>query len=131
MENITDADYVHAKRVCKELEIKELGEYRDLYVQSYTLLLEDVFENVRNMCLEIYKLDPVKILSVPGLAWQAVLKKTKEKLDLLTEIDMLLKVVKGISGGIYHAIYRYAKANNKYMRDYVKKKKSSYNEYWD
>ena len=131
MENITDADYVHAKRVCKELEIKKLGEYRDLYVQSYTLLLEDVFENLRNMCLEIYKLDPVKILSVPGLAWQAVLKKTKEKLDILTDIDMLLMVVKGISGGIYHAIYRYAKANNKYMRDYVKKKKSSYNEYWD
>ena len=131
MENITDADYVHAKRVCKELEIKKLEEYRDLYVQSYTLLLEDVFENLRNMCLEIYKLDPVKILSVPGLAWQAVLKKTKEKLDLLTDLDMLLMVEKGISGGIYHAIHRYAKANNKYMRDYVKKKKSSYNEYWD
>ena len=131
MENITDADYVHAKRVCKELEIKKLGEYRDLYVQSYTLFLEDVFDNLRKMCLEIYKLNPVKFLSVPGLAWQAVLKKTKEKLDLLTDIDMLLMVEKGISGGIYHTIYRYAKANNKYMRDYVKKKKSSYNEYWD
>ena len=76
-----------------------------MYVQSDTLLLADVFENFRNMCLEIYKLDPAKFLSAPGLAWQAALKKTKVKLDLLTDIDMLLMVEKGIRGGIYHSIY--------------------------
>ena len=120
MENITDTDYTHAKTVFKDFEIKNLGEYHDLYVQSNTLLLADVFENFRNMCLEIYELDPAKFLSAPGLAWQAALKKTKVKLDLLTDIDMLLMVEKGIRGGICHSIYRYAKANNKYMKVYKK-----------
>ena len=75
MKDITDADYAHAKRVCKDFEIKNLGKYHDLYVQSDTLLLADVFENFRNMCLEIYELDPAKFLLAPGLAWQAALKK--------------------------------------------------------
>ena len=71
MEDITDADYVHAKRAFKDFEIKMLGEYDDLYVQSNTLLLADVFENFRNICQEIYELDPTKFLSAPGLTWQA------------------------------------------------------------
>ena len=90
MEDITDADYAHAKRVCKDFEIKNLGEYQDLYVQNDTLLLADVFENFRNMCINIYELD----LSAQRLAWQAALKKTKVKLDLLTDIHMLLMVEK-------------------------------------
>ena len=98
---------------------------------SDTLLLADVFENFRNMCLEIYELDPAKCLSAPGLAWQTTLKKTKVKLDLLTDIDMLLMVEKGIRGGTCHSIYRYAKANNKYMKGYDKNKESSYLQYWN
>ena len=81
MEDITDVDYAHAKRVCKDFEIKFLRKY-DLYVQSDRLLLADVFENFRNMGINIYKLDPAKFLSASGLAWQAALKKTKVKLDL-------------------------------------------------
>ena len=77
MEDIIDADYTHKKRVCKEFEIKTSGEYHDLYVQSDTLLLADVFENFRNMCINIYELGPAKFLSVSGLAWQAALKKPK------------------------------------------------------
>ena len=73
MEDITDADHVHAKRACKNFEIKTLGEYHDLYVQSKTLLLADAFENLRNICLKTYRLDSGKFLSDPGLAWQAVL----------------------------------------------------------
>ena len=69
MEGITDADYGYANRVCKDFEIKNLGEYYDLYVQSDTLLLADVFENLRIMCLKIYELDPAKLLSASGLAW--------------------------------------------------------------
>ena len=92
MEDITDANHVHAKRVCKDLEIKDLGESLDLYGQSDTLLLADVFENFRNMFLEIYELDPGKNFSAPGLALQAALKKANVKLDLLTDIDMLLIV---------------------------------------
>ena len=86
MEDITDADYMHAKRVCKDFEIKNLGEYHDLYLKSDTLLLADVFENFSKMCLNIYQLDPAKFLSAPGLAWQAALKKTRVKLDLLNQI---------------------------------------------
>ena len=73
---------------------KEKREYHDLYVQSDTLLLADVFENFKNMCLEIYEPDPEKFFSAPRLAWQATFKKTKGKLDLLTDIDMLLMVKK-------------------------------------
>ena len=102
---ITDADYAHAKNFCKDFEIKNLGEYHVMYVQGDTSLLADVFENFRNMCLEIYELDPAKFLSAPGLAWQAAFKKTKVKLDVLTDIDMLLMVEKGIRGGICHSIY--------------------------
>ena len=80
-----------------------------------------MFENVRNVCIKIYKLDPATFLSVPGLAWQAALKKIKVNLDLLTDIDMLLMVEKVIRGGICHSICQYAKANNKYMKNYDEK----------
>ena len=100
MEDIADADYADAKRVCKEFEIKGLGEYHDLYVQSDTVMLADVLENFRNMCLEIYELDSAKFLTVPRLAWQAALKKIKVKLHLLTGVDMSLMVQKGIRGRI-------------------------------
>ena len=78
MEVITDADYVHAKSICKDFEIKNLGENHDLYVQSHIVLLADVFENFKNVCLEIYELDPARFLSAPGLAWPAALKKTQD-----------------------------------------------------
>ena len=122
---------MHANRVCKDFEIKNLGEHHDLYVQSDTLLLADVFENFRNMFLEIYELDPENFFPALGLAWQAALKKIILKLDLLTDMDMLLMVEKGIRGGICHFIYRYAKANNKYIKSYDKNKESSYLQYWD
>ena len=80
MEDITDADYAHTKRVCKDFKIKNLGGHHDLYVPSDTLLLADVFENFQKMCLKIYELHPAKFLSVPGLAWQAALKKDKSKI---------------------------------------------------
>ena len=74
MEDITDVDHRHAKRVFKSLNYKNLGDYHDLYVHSDTLLLADVFENFRNMCIKVYELDPAHFLSVPGLTWQACLK---------------------------------------------------------
>ena len=102
-------------------EIKNRGEYHDLYVQSDTLLLADVFENFRDKCIEIYGLDSAHFLSAPGLTWQVCLKKTGVELELLTDIDMLLMVEEGIRGGICQAIYRYAKANNKYIDNYYEK----------
>ena len=129
LEDNTDPDYMHGERVCKDFEINDLGKYHDLRLKSDTLLLADVFKNFRKICLKIYQLDAVKLFSTPGLAWQADLKKTKVKLELLTDIDMLLIVQKGIKRGICNAIHRYAKANNKYMKDYGKIKESSYLKY--
>ena len=88
-----------------------------------------MFENFRDRCIDTYKLDPAHFLSAPGLAWQACLKKTGVKLELLTDNDMLMMVEKGIRGGKCHAIYRHAKANNKYMNN--KNAESSYLEYLD
>ena len=79
MEFITDADYTHAKRVCQDIEIKNLGEYHDFHVQSDTLLLAGILENFQNMSLEIYELDPALFTSAPGLAWKAALKKHQSK----------------------------------------------------
>ena len=104
MEDVTDVDYRHAKRVFKNHNNKNLG---DLYVKSDTLLLAAVFENFRNKCTGIYELDPTK---------------TEIKLELLANVYMLLMVEKGIRGRICHAIH--AKANKKYMKNYDKNKES-------
>ena len=88
-------------------------------------------ENFRNMCIEVYGLDPVYLFSAPGLAWQACLKKTGVKLELITDVDMLLMIETGIGGGICHFIYRHAKANNKYIKIYDKNNESSYMIYMD
>ena len=109
----------------------DIGDYHDLYVQCDTLLLADVFEKFRDTCIEIYGLDPSHFLSAPGLAWQACLKKTEVKLELITDYDMILMIEKGIRGGICQATHRYAKANNKYMKNYDKNNESSYLKYLD
>ena len=131
MKNIDDIDYRHGNNVFKRFKLKNLGEYHDLYVQSDTLLLADVFENFRNKCLEVYELDPAHFLSLPGLAWQACLKKTNVKLELLTDYDMLLMVEEGTRGGICHSIHRCTKANNKYMENCDENKESLYIQYLD
>ena len=105
MEDIADTDYMHAKRVCKDFEIKGLGEYHDLYLKNDTLLLADVFENFRKICLKIYHLNPAKFFLALGLAWSAALKNTEVKLELITDIDMLLIVEKDIGGRICDAIH--------------------------
>ena len=100
--------------VFKRFKLKNLGEYHDLNIQSDTLLLADVSENFRNMCLKVYELDAAHFLSLPGLAWQACLKESNVKLELLTDCNMLLMVEERIRGGICHSIHRHAKTNNKY-----------------
>ena len=94
-----------------------MSDYHDLYVQTDTLLLE----KFREECIEIYGLDTSYFYSAPGLAWQACLKKTEVKLELLTDIDMLLIIEKGIRGVMCQLTHRYAKANNIYMKKYDKK----------
>ena len=104
MEDISDIDYRHANNVFKGFKLESLGYYHDLYIQSDMLLLDDVFNNFRDMCTKEYELDPAHFLSLPGLAWQACLKKTNIELELLTDYDMLLMVEEGIRGGICHSI---------------------------
>ena len=94
-------------------------------------MLVDVFESFGNILLEIYELDPAKFLSAPGLAWKAALKKTKVKLELLADINILLMVEKGIRERPRHSVYQYAKANKKHIKDYNKNKESSYIQYLD
>ena len=94
MRNNTDADSSHAKRVCKDFKIKNLGKSHGLYVRIKTLWLTDVFE-----------IDRARFLFTPGLVWQETLNKIKVKLDFLTDVDILLTVEKGIRGGICHSIY--------------------------
>ena len=131
MEDITDTDYRHANKVFKKFKLKHLGEYHDLYMQSDTLLLADLFENFRNMYIKVYELDPAHFLTAPGLAWQACLKEADVKLELLTNFNMLLMVEEGIRGGMCHVVHRYAKANNKDMKNYDEKEESSYTQYLD
>ena len=120
---------MHAEKVIKELNLKNLCISHDLYVQSDTLLLADAFENFRNKCIEIYELEHAHSLSAPGLASQACLEKARVKLELLTDIDMPMIVEKGIRGGICHAIHKYPKANNKYMKNYDKDMELPYLKY--
>ena len=101
-----------------------LKRVRDM-IRTYSQFA-DVFENFRKTCLKVYELYPAHFLSAPVLAWQACLKKTSVKLELLTDYNMLLMVEEGIRGGICHAIHRFAKANNKYMNNYNKNEESLY-----
>ena len=114
-EDISDDDYEHAHRVWKEFGMETLRDYHDLYNQSDVLLLADVFENFRDVCSKNYGLDPVWYYTAPGLAWDAALKITGVNLELLSDVDMLNMVEKGIRGGISMISNRYGKANNPYM----------------
>ena len=131
LEDISDKDYNHAQKVWDVFEIRNLGEYDDLYVQTDTLLLADVFQKFRDTCIETYGLDHSHFLSASGLAWQACLKKTNINLELLTDVDMSLMIEAGIRDGVCQSVHRYAKANNKYMKNYNKNIESSYLMYLD
>ena len=130
LDDISDKDYNHAQKVFEEY-CTDIGDYHDLFVQTDTLLLADVFEKFRDKCIEIYGFDPSYFLSAPGLAWQACLKKTEVKLELLTDYHMLLMIEEGIRGGMCQSKHRYAKANNKFMKNYDKNIESSYVTYLD
>ena len=128
---INDNNYQHVLNVWKTFKMKTFKEYLELYNISDVLLLADVFENFRDVFLKNYGLDPVYYYTAPGLAWDAMLKMTKINLELLSDVDMLLMVEKGIRGGISIISNRYGEANNKYMKDYDKNKASIYLMYED
>ena len=130
--HISEEDYQHAKKVWETFEMKTMREYHDLYLKSDVLLLADVFENFRKVCRENYELDPAWYYTVPGLAYDAMLKTTEVKLDLLVDYEMAMMIEKGIRGGVSMVSTRYSKANNKYMGDqYDPQKPSKYITYLD
>ena len=130
-EDISDKDYQHAISVFNTFKCRSIRDYHDLYLKSDVLLLADVFENFRKTCLKHYNLDPAHYYTSPGLAWDACLKTTGQRLQLLHDYDMLMMFERGIRGGITHISKRYAEANNKYMKNYNHDKPSSYIQYLD
>ena len=115
MSGVSDRDYEHACWVWREFGIRNMGEYHDLYLKTDVVLLANVFESFRRVCLENYGLHPSHFCTAPGLAWKACLKKTGVKLKLSLDPDMLLMFKRGIRGGIMQSIHRWAAANNPYM----------------
>ena len=131
-EGISDDDYKHAQEVWIEFDMKTFKDYHNLYNKSDVLLLADVFENFRDVCMKNYQLDPAWYYTAPGLAWDSCLKKTGVELELLSDPDMLLMFEKGIRGGISMISNRHGKANNSYMDDeYDDKRATKYITYLD
>ena len=130
-EGISLEDCTHAQTVFTEFECQSLRDYHDLYLRSDVLLLADVFENFRDICLNYYKLDPAHFYTSPGLSWQACLRMTKIELELLTDPDMYLFIEEGLMGGISMFSNRYSKANNPYIVGYDKDQKTNYIMYLD
>ena len=129
--DISDEDYNHAQKIWKEFGMKTMKDYHDLYLELDVLLLADVFENFREVCLDNYKLDPAWYLTAPGLSWDAMLRVTGIKLELLTNSDMLMMVENGTRGGVSMISNRYSEANNKYMDSYDDARPSKYIQYLD
>ena len=132
MSGVSDQDYEHAHRTWREFGINNLGEYHNLYLKTDSMLLANVFKAFRKVCLDNYGLDPAHFYTDPGLAWKVCLKKTKIRLELLLDLDMLLMFKQGIRGGITQSVHRWAKANNPYMgSEYKSREPTRYLQYLD
>ena len=130
-QGIKDEEYAHAKQVWETTGCRNLEDYHNLYVETDTMLLADVFENFRKVCQEKYGLDPAHYYSAPGLSWDALMKKTGVELELLTDLDMHLMIERGMRGGISMVSKRYAKANNPRVEGYDPAQPTNYITYLD
>lgn len=130
-EQICEKDYKRAQEVWNLCKCATLGEYSDIYLKSDVLLLTDIFENFRILCLQHYKLDPAHYYTAPGLSWDAMLRMTEVKLELLTDVDMLHFFKKGMRGGVSMCSGRKAIANNTFLKNYDATKPTSFIMYLD
>ena len=132
MSGISESEYQHARNFWDKFKLKNIGDYHDLYLKTDVILLTNVFESFRSVCLRNYGLDPAHFYTAPGLAWKACLKKTGVNLELLKDPDMLLMFERGIRGGITQSVHRWAIANNPYMGyEYDPSKPTEYLQYLD
>ena len=132
MSGVSEKDHQHACKVWNEFGLKNMGDYHDLYLKTDVILLANVFESFRKVCLDNYGLDPAHFYTAPGLAWKACLKKTGVNLELLKDPDMLLMFECGIRGGITQSVHKWANANNPYMGcEYDPLRPTNYLQYLD
>ena len=129
--NFSDKDYEHALNVWKTFNMKTFGDYHDIYLKTDVLLLADIFENFRKLCLNYYRLDPCHYYGTPGISWDACLKMSGEMIELVTDSNIYLFLEHAKKGGMSFIGHRLAEANNKYMKDFDLKKESSYLMYFD
>ncbi|XP_043477549.1 uncharacterized protein LOC122508334 [Leptopilina heterotoma] len=128
---VSDEDYLHAGNVWSTFNCSNLGDYVDLYMKTDVLLLADIFENFRKQSIQAYILDPAHYYTTPGLTWDAMLKYTNVRLELLTDIDKLMFFERCVRGGISQCSNRYASANNPYMENFNDNKETKYIMYYD
>ena len=114
-EPLTQEAYQHAQQVWEKMGCQDMGDDHDVYLTTDTLLLANVFENFRNICLATYDLHSALYYTAPGLAWHAALKLTNIKLDTLTDINRYLFIEQELRGGISMTTYRYAQAKHSYL----------------
>ena len=130
--DVSEEDIQHANKVWNMFGCKKLGDYLMLYLKTDVILLADVFEKCRRLFDQVYGLDPCHYYSAPNISWDAMLKTTKVKLDLLSDIDMLLFCERAIRGGLNGiGEKQYMKANNKYLHDFDEEKPSTYGVFLD
>ncbi|XP_071644513.1 uncharacterized protein [Temnothorax longispinosus] len=130
-ETASESDYEHATRVWRRFRVRDLGEYSDLYLKTDVLLLADIFENFRDACSASYGLDPAHYYTLPGYTWDAMLRYTGVRFELLTDIDMVLFVERGIRGGLSQCSLRYARANNRHVPTHDSSQPTTYLMYYD
>ncbi|XP_024888609.1 uncharacterized protein LOC112465332 [Temnothorax curvispinosus] len=130
-ETASESDYEHATRVRRRFRVRDLGEYSDLYLKTDVLLLANIFENFRDACSASYGLDPAHYYTLPGYTWDAMLWYTAVRFELLTDIDMVLFVERGIRGGLSQCSLRYARANNRHVPTHDSSQPTTYLMYYD
>ena len=128
---ISEGEWEHAQKVWNEMSMQNMGEYHDAYLKADVCGLADVMEEFRKVCRNNYKLDPAWYYTAPGLAWDAALKISQVKLQLLTDSDKLIFFEGGIRGGVSTIFHRRAQANNMYMEEFDESKPSVFVPYWD